>query len=63
MTLLEILSVNQPVVINLIATAVLSYSSTMVNKNLAAIFTLNACLHKINKENWEMYLLDMNNLS
>lgn len=63
MTLLEILSVKQPVVINLIATAVLSYSSTMVNKNLAAIFTLNACLHKINKENWEMYLLDMNNLS
>lgn len=63
MTLLEILSVNQPVVINLIATAVLSYSSTMVNKNSAAIFTLNACLHKINKENWEMYLLDMNNLS
>lgn len=63
MTLLEILSVNQPVVINLIATAVLSYSSTMVNKHLAAIFTLNACLHKINKENWEMYLLDMNNLS
>lgn len=61
MTLLEILSVKQPVVINLIATAVLSYSSTMVNKNLAAIFTLNACLHKINKENWEMYLLDMNN--
>lgn len=63
MTLLEILSVKQPVVVNLIATAVLSYSSTMVNKNLAAIFTLNACLHKINKENWEMYLLDMNNLS
>lgn len=49
--------------INLIATAVLSYSSTLVNKNLAADFTLNSCLHKINKEKWRMYLLDKNNLS
>lgn len=62
-TLLEIVSVKQPVVINLIATAVLSYSSTLVNKNLAAVFTLNSCLHKINKEKWRMFLLDKNNLS